>query len=50
MLSRNTPEDELLLPPNTRMLVQSLKPAGNDQDGFGGGYDYIVEVLILPII
>lgn len=49
-LSKNSSEDEVILPPNTRLLVQSFKesPKGGDADGFGQGPQYIVEVLVLP--
>jgi predicted DNA-binding WGR domain protein len=49
-LSNNPSEDELVLPPNTRLLVQSVKPSGGkkDLDGFGGHSSWIAEVLILP--
>lgn len=48
--SLHASEKELLLPPNTRMLVQSVSKAqsGKDPDGFGNGSSYVLEVLILP--
>jgi hypothetical protein len=49
-LSKNAGEDEVILPPNTRLLVQSVKksPSGGDADGFGNDTEWIVEVLVLP--
>lgn len=49
-LSKNASEDEMLLPPNTRLLVQAVRPGkkGDDPDGFGEHSDWIVEVLVLP--
>lgn len=50
-LSVHASEDELLLPPNTRLLVQSVKaaPTGKgDEDGFGADSQWLVEVLVLP--
>ena len=48
-ISTHSSEDEMLLPPNTRMLVQKVSaPSSEDKDGFGGGGITIVEVLILP--
>jgi hypothetical protein len=49
-LSKNAGEDELILPPNTRLLVQSVKrTTTKDADGFGGySSKMIVEVLVLP--
>ncbi|MCE3602753.1 ADP-ribosyltransferase [Massilia sp. P8910] len=47
-LSVHASEDEILLPPNTRILIQKVSKHGaHDSDGFGSG-GYIVEVLILP--
>lgn len=47
-LSSHGSEREMLLPPNTRMLVQSVKQqTSKDPDGFNSG-SYLVEVLILP--
>lgn len=47
-LSVHANEDEILLPPNTRILIQKVSKHGaHDSDGFGSG-GYIVEVLILP--
>lgn len=48
-LSKNAPEDELILPPNTRLLILSVKPSnGGDADGFGNGPNHIIEAVILP--
>lgn len=48
-LSLNSGEDELILPPNTRLLIMSVKHAGGgDSDGFGTGSSHIVEAVILP--
>jgi hypothetical protein len=48
-LSNHAHEDELILPPNTRLLILSVKTAsGADADGFGGGSQYIVEAVVLP--
>lgn len=45
--SQHPGEHELILPPNTRMLVQRvLRSNGTDSDGFGT--EYTVEVLLLP--
>ena len=47
-LSSHAGEREMLLPPNTRMLVQRVvKQDSKDPDGFNSG-QYRVEVLILP--
>ena len=48
-LSVNSSEDELILPPNTRIMVLSVKSAnGGDADGFGTGSSHIVEAIVLP--
>lgn len=48
-LSVNASEDELILPPNTRILVLSVNPSkGGDADGFGTGSSHIVEAIVLP--
>lgn len=48
-LSLNAGEDELILPPNTRLLILSVKNAnGGDADGFGNSSQHIVEAVILP--
>lgn len=42
-------EREVILPPNTRMLVvKTTKGAGADADGFGKSSSVVIEVLILP--
>lgn len=42
-------EREVILPPNTRMLVvKTTKGAGADEDGFGKSSKVVIEVLILP--
>lgn len=47
-LSPHSDEKEVLLPPNTRMLVQRVvQTNGKDPDGFHDS-KYLVEVLILP--
>ncbi len=46
-ISQHAGENEVLLPPNTKMLVQKVTPKAKiDADGFGGST--LVEVLILP--
>ncbi|BCP56275.1 hypothetical protein K32_48920 [Kaistia sp. 32K] len=48
-LSMNAGEDELILPPNTRLLILSVKkPSGPDADGFGAGAQHVIEAVILP--
>lgn len=48
-ISNHSGEDEIILPPNTRMLVLSTKKGSSpDADGFGGHSDHIIEVVILP--
>ncbi|MBT7307866.1 MAG: hypothetical protein HN842_06585, partial [Gammaproteobacteria bacterium] len=48
-ISVNCSEDEMLLPPNTRMLVQKVNnPSKKDKDGFGGNGMTVIEVLLLP--
>lgn len=48
--SQHPGEHELILPPNTRMLVQRVLRSNHstDADGFGNNSEYIVEVLLLP--
>jgi hypothetical protein len=43
-------EKEVLLPPNTRLLIQKVEvaPKGGDADGFGNGPTHIVHALVLP--
>lgn len=48
-LSVNASEDEMVLPPNTRLLILSSKQGGStDSDGFGSHSMLFVEALILP--
>lgn len=47
-LSINSGEDELVLPPNTRILILSVKKGGGDEDGFGVGIPHIIEAVVLP--
>jgi ADP-ribose pyrophosphatase YjhB (NUDIX family) len=50
-LSNHSGEKELILPPNTRMLVQKVTTSQygkGDADGFGKSSTHIIEVLILP--
>lgn len=47
-LSVNSGEDELVLPPNTRILILSVKKGGGDEDGFGVGIPHIIEAVVLP--
>jgi hypothetical protein len=48
-LSQHQGEDEMVLPPNTRILVLSVKKvSGPDEDGFGNGVNHVIEAVILP--
>lgn len=48
-LSVNSGEDELILPPNTRLLILSVKKSGgSDADGFGADVQHVVEAVVLP--
>lgn len=48
-LSNHSGEDELILPPNTRLLILSVKhTSGQDADGFGHGVGHVIEAVILP--
>lgn len=47
-LSLNSGEDEMVLPPNTRILILSVKKGGGDEDGFGVGLPHVIEAVILP--
>ena len=48
-LSMNAGEDELILPPNTRLLILSVKKSnGGDADGFGAGSQHVIEAVVLP--
>lgn len=46
-LSKYASEDEMILPPGTRMLIMSVKK-GPDSDGFGQHGSHIIEAIILP--
>jgi predicted DNA-binding WGR domain protein len=48
-LSINSGEDEMILPPGTRLLVTSVRKGGKDADGFGAnGQAHVIEAIILP--
>lgn len=48
-VSKHGGEDEMILPPNTRLLIISTKQAnGKDPDGFGLHGGHIIEAVILP--
>lgn len=49
-LSVHASEDEIVLPPNTRLLILSTKKSNytQDSDGFGQGAEYLVEAVVLP--
>jgi hypothetical protein len=48
-ISNHASEDEVILPPNTRLLIVSVKKAsGTDPDGFGGSSQHVVEAIVLP--
>lgn len=49
-LSLHGGEDEMVLPPNTRLLILSVKKSNGsgDADGFGAGTQHVVEAVILP--
>ena len=48
-LSNHSGEDELILPPNTRLLILSVKKStGADADGFGATSQHVIEAVILP--
>lgn len=48
-ISANPGEDEILLPPNTRLLILSKRLGGKDADGFGAhGQSHVIEAVILP--
>jgi hypothetical protein len=48
-LSMNAGEDELILPPNTRLLILSVKKSsGGDADGFGADSHHVIEAVVLP--
>lgn len=48
-LSKNAGEDEMVLPPGTRLLVLNVRKGGKDADGFGAhGQQHVIEAIILP--
>lgn len=49
-ISVNSGEDEMLLPPNTRLLILSSTAPTNskDGDGFGGSGMHVIEAVVLP--
>jgi len=48
-VSKHGGEDEMILPPNTRLLILSTKkPSGVDADGFGGSSSHVIEAVLLP--
>ena len=48
-VSNHSSEDELILPPNTRLMVISTKAAtGKDADGFGAHGGHVIECIVLP--
>jgi predicted DNA-binding WGR domain protein/N-acetylglutamate synthase-like GNAT family acetyltransferase len=48
-ISENVGEDEMILPPNTRLLIISTKSSGGkDADGFGASSTHVIEAIILP--
>lgn len=50
-ISHHTGEKEIILPPNTRLLITKVvEPGSKDADGFGGSGMTIVECIILPSV
>lgn len=49
-ISNHAGEDEIVLPPNTRFVVQRVRkpPTSKDADGFPDGSDTVIEILALP--
>lgn len=48
-LSNHPGEDEMVLPPNTRIMIVSVKKStGADADGFGQHVEHVIEAIILP--
>jgi hypothetical protein len=49
-ISSNASEDEMILPPKTRLLILSVKTSSHhgDADGFGTDIQHLVEAVILP--
>ncbi len=46
-LSKNSGEDEMILPPGTRLMIMSVKQGG-DADGFGKNGQHVIEAVVLP--
>lgn len=46
-LSSHSGEDEMILPPGTRLMIVGVK-TGSDKDGFGKSSGHVVEAIILP--
>lgn len=50
-ISHHTGEKEIILPPNTRLLITKVNESGTkDADGFGGSGMTVVECIILPSV
>lgn len=50
-ISHHTGEKEIILPPNTRLLITKVNaPGDKDADGFGGSGMTVVECIILPSV
>ncbi|ELK5289364.1 hypothetical protein Q6670_004031 [Salmonella enterica] len=50
-ISHHTGEKEIILPPNTRLLITKVtEPGSKDADGFGGNGMTVVECIILPSV
>lgn len=49
-ISKHASEDEMILPPNTRLLILNVRTGSTaDDDGFGGlGVAHVIEAVILP--
>jgi predicted DNA-binding WGR domain protein len=47
-MSKHAGEDEMILPPGTRLLILGSRTGGKDADGFGGSTSHVVECVILP--
>jgi hypothetical protein len=47
-LSSNAGEDEMILPPGTRLMILSVKGKDGDADGFGKSSSHVIEAVILP--
>lgn len=46
-MSKHSGEDEMILPPNTRLMVVKVSK-GADSDGFGQGGMHVIECVVLP--